>query len=163
MTEQSYLSESLGTSLFNLLDQETTQFLQQYYSHVLGLQVLVNTFAIQPAIMVNQKNQIYKSNTNKFQYPQTDMEKMSSTLLYGSRCLLSHINMSPAALEQCVVDIFANQTIENIQRIRRHGSYQKSELVPKIITASSRNFHNGVPNALNQLIVKKQNGWLNSL
>jgi hypothetical protein len=66
--------------------------------------------------------------------------------------------MSPAALEQCVIDIFANQTIENIQRIRRHGSYQKSEVVPKMITASCRNFHSGVPNALNQLIVKKQNG-----
>lgn len=70
--------------------------------------------------------------------------------------------MSPAALEQCVIDIFANQTFENIQRIRRHGSYQKSEVVPKIITASCRNFHSGVPNALNQLIVRKQNGtyWI---
>lgn len=92
------------------------------------------------------------------QHPQIDSEKMANTLLYGSRCLLSHINMSPAALEQCVIDIFANQTIENIQRIRRHGSYQKSEVVPKMITASCRNFHSGVPNALNQLIVKKQNG-----
>ncbi|XP_063908904.1 intermembrane lipid transfer protein VPS13C-like isoform X2 [Zophobas morio] len=143
--EQAYLCEHLETTLSNLLQQIISQFLQQYYSHVLGLQVLVNTFAIQPAIM----------------YPQLDLEKMANTLLYGSRCLLSHINMSPAALEQCVIDIFANQTFENIQRIRRHGSYQKSEVVPKIITASCRNFHSGVPNALNQLIVRKQNAGIN--
>lgn len=83
---------------------------------------------------------------------------MASILLYGSRCLLGHINMSPAAVEACVVDIFANQNIENIQRIRRHGSYHKSEIVPKTITISSRNFTTGVPNALSQLIVKNQNG-----
>ncbi|EEZ98160.2 hypothetical protein TcasGA2_TC000586 [Tribolium castaneum] len=143
--EQTNLCDHLSTCLENLLQQIIAQFLQQYYSHVLGLQVLVNTFAIQPAIL----------------YPQIDLEKMSNTVLYGSRCLLSHINMSPAALEACVVDIFAHQTIENIQRIRRHGSYQKSEVVPKIITTSCRNFHTGVPNALNQLIVRKQNAGIN--
>ncbi|RZC35875.1 vacuolar protein sorting-associated protein 13A-like, partial [Asbolus verrucosus] len=132
--EQVYLSEQLHTTLYDLLQQTISQFLQQYYSHVLGLQVL---------------------------YPQGDLEKMANTLLYGSRCLLSHINMSPAALEQCVVDIFAHQSIENIQRIRRHGSYQKSEIVPKMITTSCKNFHSGVPNALNQLIVRKQNAGIN--
>lgn len=56
------------------------------------------------------------------------------------------------------MDIFANQNIEYIQRIRRHGSYQKSDIVPKSITSSCRNFHSGVPIALNQLIVRGQNG-----
>lgn len=66
--------------------------------------------------------------------------------------------MSPAAVEACVTDIFMNQNIENIQRMRRHGSFHKSELIPKTITISSRNFLTGVPNALNQLIVKNYNG-----
>lgn len=70
--------------------------------------------------------------------------------------------MSPAALEQCIVDIFINQNIENIQRIRRHGSYYKSEMFPKAITISSRNFNTGVPNALNQIIVKHHNGTTTS-
>nr|XP_023015371.1 vacuolar protein sorting-associated protein 13C-like isoform X2 [Leptinotarsa decemlineata] len=140
--EQVEISETLWKSILNLVDQASAQFLQQYYSHVLGLQVLVNTFAIQPAIEVEE----------------FESEKMASFLLYGSRCLLGHINMSPVAVEACVVDIFANQNIENIQRIRRHGSYHKSEIVPKAITISSRNFATGVPNALSQLIVKNQNG-----
>ncbi|KAJ8959925.1 hypothetical protein NQ314_006127, partial [Rhamnusium bicolor] len=95
------------------------------------------------------------------QVGQFESEQMAGILLYGSRCLLGHINMSPAAVEACVVDIFANQNIENIQRIRRHGSYHKSEIVPKTITISSRNFTTGVPNALSQLIVKNQNAGIN--
>lgn len=130
----------LNNCLHELYDQILSQFLQQYYSHVLGLQVLVNSFAIQPAI------EPYSN----------DMDKMANILLYGSRCLLGHVNMSPAALEQCIIDIFANQNIENIQRIRRHGSYHKTEVVSRTITASSRNFNTGVPNALQQLIVKNQ-------
>ncbi|KAG5885876.1 hypothetical protein JTB14_019139 [Gonioctena quinquepunctata] len=143
--EQVDINETIWKSISNLVDQASTQFLQQYYSHVLGLQVLVNTFAIQPAIEVGE----------------FESEKMASFLLYGSRCLLGHINMSPVAVEACVVDIFANQNIENIQRIRRHGSYHKSEIVPKTITISSRNFVTGVPNALSQLIVKNQNAGIN--
>ncbi|KAJ8960584.1 hypothetical protein NQ318_013873 [Aromia moschata] len=139
------LSDKLCKSVSKLFEQVASQFLQQYYSHVLGLQVLVNTFAIQPAIEVGQ----------------FESERMASILLYGSRCLLGHINMSPAAVEACVVDIFANQNIENIQRIRRHGSYHKSEIVPKTITISSRNFTAGVPNALSQLIVNSQNAGIN--
>jgi hypothetical protein len=52
--EQVYLCDHLSTTLGDLLQQTMSQFLQQYYSHVLGLQVLVNTFAIQPAIMVRK-------------------------------------------------------------------------------------------------------------
>ncbi|XP_072395854.1 intermembrane lipid transfer protein VPS13A-like [Diabrotica undecimpunctata] len=136
------ICDTLNNAVSNLFDQIYTQFLQQYYSHVLGLQVLVNTFAIQPAIEVGD-----------FQ-----SDKMASILFYASRCLLGHINMSPVAVEACVIDIFNNQNIENIQRIRRHGSYHKSEIVPKTITISSRNFTTGVPNALSQLIVRNQNG-----
>lgn len=66
--------------------------------------------------------------------------------------------MSPAAVEACVTDIFMNQNLENIVRIRRHGSFHKSEIMPKAITISSRNFVSGVPNAVNQLIVKNPNG-----
>lgn len=66
--------------------------------------------------------------------------------------------MSPAALEQCITDIFTNQNIENIQRIRRHGSYQKYGTIPKSITASSKDFKTGVPLALEQLIAKGING-----
>lgn len=47
------MCDVLDTSIVNLFDQLTSQFLQQYYSHVLGLQVLVNTFAIHPAIEVS--------------------------------------------------------------------------------------------------------------
>ncbi|CAH1961424.1 unnamed protein product [Acanthoscelides obtectus] len=140
--EQADMNENIEDALYSLLDQVTSQFLQQYYSHVLGLQVLVNTFAIQPAIEVGT----------------FESEKMAAIVLYGCRCLLGHINMSPAAVEACVTDIFANQNMENIQRMRRHGSYHKSEILPKAITISSRNFSTGVPNALSQLIVKTQNG-----
>lgn len=62
--------------------------------------------------------------------------------------------MSPAALEQCIVDIFTNQSIENIQRIRRHGSYHKTSTIPKSITVSSKNFNTGVTMALDQIIAK---------
>lgn len=132
----------------SMFDKISMQFLQQYYSHVLGLQVLVNSYAF----------------LNVSVYGETSWEpiKMSSTLFYGSRCLLGHINMSPAALEQSIVDIFANQSIENIQRIRRHGSYQKSEVIPKSITSSCRNFAVGVPNALNQLIVPNRSSATNN-
>ncbi|CAH1112949.1 unnamed protein product [Psylliodes chrysocephalus] len=136
------VKDTLWNSILNLFEQIFTQFLQQYYSHVLGLQVLVNTFAIQPAVEIED----------------TDSDKIANILFYASRCLLGHINMSPVAVEACVVDIFINQNIENIQRIRRHGSYHKSEIVPKTITISSRNFATGVPNALSQLIVINQNG-----
>lgn len=47
------VKDTLWNSILNLFEQIFTQFLQQYYSHVLGLQVLVNTFAIQPAVEVN--------------------------------------------------------------------------------------------------------------
>lgn len=66
--------------------------------------------------------------------------------------------MSPAALEQCITDIFTNQNIENIQRIRRHGSYHKTGVIPRSITASSKNFNTGVPLALEQLIAQGVNG-----
>lgn len=85
---------------------------------------------------------------------------MANMTLFGCRCLLGHLNMSSAALEQCVVDIFANQTIENIQRIRRHGSYHKSSSIPKCITSSSKNFNPGVILALSQIIAKHSNGKL---
>ncbi|CAH1186159.1 unnamed protein product [Phyllotreta striolata] len=139
------LNTTLPNAMRNLFDQICTQFLQQYYSHVLGLQVLVNSFAIQPTIEIDG----------------AERDKTADVLLYASRCLLGHVDMSPAAVEACVVDIFANQNIENIQRIRRHGSYHKSEIVPKTVTISSRNFVTGVPNALGQLIVTNQNAGLN--
>lgn len=87
-----------------------------------------------------------------------DAEKCANILFFGCRCLLGHINMSPAALEQCITDIFTNQNIENIQRIRRHGSYQKSGTVPKSITISSKDFKTGVPLVVDQLIAKGFNG-----
>lgn len=86
----------------------------------------------------------------------SDSERMSTTLLFGCRCLLGHVNMSPAALEQCVTDIFANQTIENIQRIRRLGSYHKSNSMPKCISLFSKNFNPGVIFALDQIMAKNQ-------
>ncbi|XP_057653630.1 intermembrane lipid transfer protein VPS13A-like [Diorhabda carinulata] len=136
------IKDTISNAISNMCDQVYTQFLQQYYSHVLGLQVLVNTFAIQPSIELGDNH----------------IDKMANILFYASRCLLGHINMSPVAVEASVSDIFVHQNIENIQRIRRHGSYHKSEIVPKTITISSRNFVTGVPNALDQLIVKNQNG-----
>lgn len=87
-----------------------------------------------------------------------EVEKCASITYFGCRCVLGHINMSPAALEQCITDIFTNQNIENIQRIRRHGSYQKSGTIPKCITASSKDYKTGVPLALDQLIAKGING-----
>ncbi|XP_044757951.1 vacuolar protein sorting-associated protein 13A-like [Coccinella septempunctata] len=141
--EEFNVVDSFWDVLGNVVQKIITQFLQQYYSHVLGLQVLVNTFAIQSfADIANSP---------------CDPAQMASILYQGSRFLLGHVNMSPAALEQSVTDIFANQSIDCIQRIRRHGSYQKSDVIPRSITASCRNFHSGVPIALNQLIVRGQN------
>ncbi|KAK9681109.1 hypothetical protein QE152_g38565 [Popillia japonica] len=68
--------------------------------------------------------------------------------------------MSTAALGQCIVDIFVNQNVDNIQRIRRHNSYHKSSIVPKSITASSRNFNPGVVLALEQVILRNHSGGL---
>lgn len=79
---------------------------------------------------------------------------MANYMLSGYRCMLGHLNMSPAALEQCATEIFSNQSIETIQRIRRHGSYHNTTSVPRSITASSKNFETGVTLALNQLITK---------
>lgn len=86
----------------------------------------------------------------------TESEKSADVVMYGSRCLLGHLNMSSAALEQCVTAIFANQNIENIQRTRRLGSYTKSNAVPKFISYSSKSFNPGVILALDQIIVKNQ-------
>lgn len=62
--------------------------------------------------------------------------------------------MSPAALEQCITEIFVNQNIENIQRIQRHGSYQKTGAIPKSITQSSKDLKTGMPLALDQIFAK---------
>ncbi|KAF5273457.1 hypothetical protein FQA39_LY07474 [Lamprigera yunnana] len=122
-----------------------SEFLQQYYSQVLGLQVLVNSFSMQTL-----------SNP---EYVMKDSEKIANMLISGCRCLLGHLNMSPAALEQCITEIFTNQSIENIQRIRRHNSYHKTSSIPLSITTSSKNFNTGVTLALNQIIAKNtQNG-----
>lgn len=79
---------------------------------------------------------------------------MANMLLSGYRCLLGHLNMSPAALEQCVAEIFTNQSIDNIQRIRRHSSYHKTNNIPKGITALCKSFNTGVTLALDQLIAR---------
>ncbi|KAK4883024.1 hypothetical protein RN001_006343 [Aquatica leii] len=131
--------------IFEVLTHIKSEFLQQYYSQVLGLQVLVNSFSIQS---VSMNECILK-----------DCEKIANILTSGYRCLLGHLNMSPAALEQCVAEIFTNQSIENTQRIRRHDSYHKTSSIPLSITASSKNFSTGVTLALNQIIAKNtQNG-----
>lgn len=93
-----------------------------------------------------------------FQKIPNEGEKMANITLFACRCLLGHLNMSSAALEQCVMDIFTNQTIENIQRIRRHGSYQKSSGIPKNVTSISKHFNPGVILALNQIMVKNTSG-----
>nr|XP_022904021.1 vacuolar protein sorting-associated protein 13C-like [Onthophagus taurus] len=124
----------------------STQFLEQYYSQVLGQHVLVNPYSIQ-AIPSHEKSQ------NEF-------DKTSSIILFGCRCFLGHVNMSSVALEQCIVDIFANQNIENIQRFRRHNSYHKPSCIPKCITSSSKNFNPGVILALEQIIIRNQSGGL---
>ncbi|XP_045467694.1 vacuolar protein sorting-associated protein 13C-like [Harmonia axyridis] len=146
--EEFNIIDSFWNVLGNIFQKTMTQFLQQYYSHVLGLQVLVNTFAIQSFAAI--------ANTP------CDPALMASILYQGSRCLLGHVNMSPAALEQSIIDIFANQSVEYIQRIRRHGSYQKSDVIPRSITSPCRNFHSGVPIALNQLIVRGQGAGVNN-
>lgn len=66
--------------------------------------------------------------------------------------------MSPAALEQCITDIFVNQNLENIQRIQRHGSYQMTGTVPSCITASSKDLKTGVPLAFDQLFMGGMSG-----
>lgn len=142
------------------------RFLQQYYSQILGLQVLVNPYASQPT--VSHEVRLYSGNNShpgwiiSFQNITTDAEKSASILSFGCRCVIGHINMSPAALEQCVTDIFANQNLENIQRIQRHGSYQKTGTVPKSITASSKDLKIGVPLALDQLFMRGNNGKTNT-
>lgn len=83
---------------------------------------------------------------------------MANITLFACRCLLGHLNMSSAALEQCVLDIFSNQTVENMQRTRRHCSYQKSTGLPKNINSISKRFNPGVILALNQIIVKNATG-----
>lgn len=92
-----------------------------------------------------------------------EYEKVASIILFGCRCFLGHINMSTAALGQCIVDIFVNQNVDNIQRIRRHNSYHKSSIVPKSITASSRNFNPGVVLALEQVILRNHSGIISKL
>ncbi|KAF5301566.1 hypothetical protein FQR65_LT08871 [Abscondita terminalis] len=136
---------SIGDVVSEVLTHIKSEFLQQYYSQVLGLQVLVNSFSIQ-AVAINEFNP-------------KECEKIAGVLMLGCRCLLGHLNMSPAALEQCVAEIFTNQSIENTQRIRRHDSYHKTSSIPLSITASSKNFSTGVTLALNQIIAKNtQNG-----
>ncbi|KAK9875024.1 hypothetical protein WA026_005834 [Henosepilachna vigintioctopunctata] len=146
--EESDISCSFYSIIENVTFKVITQFLQQYYSHVLGLQVLVNTFAIHSFAPTSSTP--------------CDPGQTACLLYHGSRCLLGHINMSPAALEQSIVDIFTNQSMDYVQRIRRHGSYQKADIIPRSITASCKNFQSGVPIALNQLIVRGQNAGVSN-
>lgn len=83
---------------------------------------------------------------------------MANIVLYGCRCLLGHVNMSAAALEQCVSDIFVNQSLENIQRIRRLIAYHKPHTQPRLIALSAKNFNPGVVLALDQIIAKNHIG-----
>ncbi|KAK5650330.1 hypothetical protein RI129_001359 [Pyrocoelia pectoralis] len=130
---------------FEVLQHIKSQFLQQYYSQVLGLQVLVNSYSVQP---VASHEHVLK-----------EYDKTANLLISGCRCLLGHLNMSPAALEQCVLEIFAHQSVENTHRIRRHDSYHKTSSVPKSVTTLSKNFNTGVTLALSQLIARNtQNG-----
>ncbi|XP_017782614.1 PREDICTED: vacuolar protein sorting-associated protein 13A-like [Nicrophorus vespilloides] len=130
--------------LLEIWEHCKSHFLQQYYAQVLGLQVLVNPHAMQQPIVA--MNEVVPN----------DAEKMSSVILFGCRCLLGHLNMSSVALEQSIMEIFNNQNIENIQRIRRHGLYHNACMLPKSITSSSRNFNPGVMLALDQIIAKSQ-------
>ncbi|KAB0792527.1 hypothetical protein PPYR_14486 [Photinus pyralis] len=130
---------------FEILQHLKSQFLQQYYSQVLGLQVLVNSYSVQS--VANHECAL------------KEYDKTANLLISGCRCLLGHVNMSPAALEQCVLETFAHQSIENTHRIRRHDSYHKTSTVPKSVTTLSKNFNTGVTIALSQLIAKhSQNG-----
>lgn len=92
------------------------------------------------------------------QYLNNECEKGVLQLLSGYKCLLGHLNMSTAALEQCIMDTFAHQSIENIQRVRRYSSYHN---VPRSITNSCKNFNVGVTLAFQQLIAYNHNGKLN--
>ncbi|GJQ74448.1 hypothetical protein Trydic_g21318 [Trypoxylus dichotomus] len=132
--------------LGDMWEHFSTQFLQQYYSQVLGQHVLVNPYAIQAVPTVEKAPNEY--------------EKISNIVLFGCKCYIGHINMSTASLGQCIVDIFVNQYVDTLQRIRRHSSYHKSSIVSKSITASSRNFNPGVVLALEQVILRNHSGGL---
>ncbi|CAH0559657.1 unnamed protein product [Brassicogethes aeneus] len=133
------LNQNLSQCLYYLFKQVATLFLQQYYSHVLGLQVLINYFAFYPSIEYNRL--------------QTEC---ISNVLYGTRCLLGHINMSPAALEQSILEIFENINMDEALLTRNQGVYFTSGMFPKLLAASSKNVETGVPIALSQLFTPNQ-------
>lgn len=87
------------------------------------------------------------------------MEKSALVAFYPFRCILGHIDMSPAALEQSISEVYSNQNLDGLQRIKKRGTYQRYEITrPKELTASSRDLKMGVPLALEQLIAKGING-----
>ncbi|XP_025830546.1 vacuolar protein sorting-associated protein 13C [Agrilus planipennis] len=121
------------------------QFLQQFYVHVLGIQVLINPYAF-PIISSPSIRSLE--------------DVVPTAQLNGYRCLLGHLNMSTAALEQMISNVFSNQMLDNIYRLGRHGSYQKNYFVPTAVLDGYRNFHIGVTLALEQLIIKNNRGVL---
>ncbi|XP_030755861.1 vacuolar protein sorting-associated protein 13A-like [Sitophilus oryzae] len=146
-TEWVHVYQPLSSALEQLIDQVACQFLQQYYSHVLGLQVLVNTFAIQSGI-----------ETIPLCNPTAAL-----SVTYASQCLLGHATMSPAALETCVLDVFPNLNLDLAQLkcvIRKRNSDNRGdreEILPKIVANCGKTFAVGVPIALAQLFVKNHN------
>ncbi|XP_060526445.1 intermembrane lipid transfer protein VPS13C-like isoform X2 [Cylas formicarius] len=137
------LDIDVADALGQLAEQVAGQFLQQYYSTVLGLQVLMNTFAIQPAIEVGH----------------ITPQKNAETVSYGCKCVLGHVSMSPAAMETCIMDIFPSLNLDNLQtrpKRKASGELSNNELL-KMVTASGKNFNVSVPVALAQLIVKNHN------
>ncbi|KAL1509464.1 hypothetical protein ABEB36_004192 [Hypothenemus hampei] len=140
------IEDGLLKALDYLLDHITCRFLQQYYSQVLGLQVLVNNFDRQSGV---EPENFEPSNA-------------ASAIFYGCQCLLGHVAMSPAALETCIQDIFPNfnwETNHSKNRKRESASsYERDEMLLKFIVNSGKNFELSVPIALSQLFVKNFNG-----
>ncbi|XP_066252577.1 intermembrane lipid transfer protein VPS13A-like [Euwallacea similis] len=143
-------NQDTSSAIEGLINHVTGRFLQQYYSQVLGLQVLVNSFDRQTGVEA-----VLQSTSN-----------VASTIFYGFQCLLGHMVMSPAALETCILDVFPNFNIEQASHSKhsiKRGSVtvvrnnNDSAILPKSIVKSGRSFEVAVPIALSQLFIKSYN------
>ncbi|XP_050293548.1 intermembrane lipid transfer protein VPS13C-like [Anthonomus grandis grandis] len=143
-------NENIYNILLTMADHVANRFLQQYYSQVLGLQVLVNSFDRQANVKL----------------PTLDPPYTASIIFYACQCLLGHVSMSPAAIETCILDVFPNLNLENCvfgkNSIRKRGSEAASDkedcVLPKIVAQSAKHFELAVPLALEQLFVKNYGG-----
>ncbi|KAH1005296.1 hypothetical protein HUJ04_006309 [Dendroctonus ponderosae] len=144
-TEWVDVDETLTGALGNLTEHVTSRFLQQYYSQVLGLQVLVNSFD-RPAVVETWEPYASQS---------------ASSVLFACQCVLGHISMSPAAWETCILDVFPNFNLESCKtKPSRKKQKNAEEILPRVVSNCGKSFEVGVPIALAQLFVKNYNAAL---